>query len=247
MLRAHFYKLLHSPAFYIGILVTLLLSLFCLNKYEISDAQHTLNALMNFVSYRKMFVLAAALPFAANFADEWNSKIVVNCITRKNTIWYTCSNVAACFVSAFAVIFAGMMIFVLIQSMRVPLYDDTNPLYGSYAPLIADGHPVIALTLQAFVYASSCAMWSVMGLTVSAFLPNKYVAICSPFVFSYIVERFTSNIPGRFSLAVLPYSRLSDDPIFVFLWSNFIFIAVSAVCGVIFTLKVKRRVENELS
>lgn len=246
MLRSHFYKLLHSPSFYIGVFVTLILSLFCLSKYIVSDALQTISSLMMFVSYRKMFVFAAALPFAANFADEWNSKTVTNCITRQNTIQYAGSNVVVCYISAFAVVFAGMMIFVMFQATRVPLYDETN-IYGSYAPITASGHPMLAIALTVFVFASSCAMWAVMGLTISAFLPNKYVAICSSFVFCYLLERFMINFPERFSFDALSYSTMVGDPIFVFLWSNFIFIAVSAVCGVIFTLGVKRRVENELS
>jgi len=140
----------------------------------------------------------------------------------------------------------GMMIYILIQTIRVPLFDPNN-FFGSYAPLIKGGSPMLALTLMVFVFASSCGMWAVMGLTVSAFFPNKYVAIFSPFVFCYIVERFTRNLPDWFSLPVLSRSLFPDNPPFVFLWSNIVFIGISAMCGVIFTLQVKRRVENELS
>lgn len=249
MFRTHFYKLLRSPSFYAAFLMVLGLSLFSRVEQGYSNISSNISGLMMFMSYRKMYVIAAALPFTANFANEWNSGAITNCITRKSVIDYARSNVVVCYISSFVTVFAGMMGFVLIMSARMPMFDDldlTHFLY-TYDIFAVNGFPLLALTLRVFVFASSCAMLSVLGLMVSAFIPNKYIAVCAPFVFSYLIERLSTFLPERFSYRVLAYSCIVDDPIFVFLWSNFVFIAVSAICGVIFTIAVRRRVENELS
>ncbi len=246
MLRSYSYKLIRSPFFFIGTLATLAVSLYSIKGSHSSDALNGFMSLIGFESYRKLFILFAAVPFASNFADEWNSKAIINFITRKDTIKYACSNLVMCYLSATASVFVGMMIYIFVQSMRMPLFNPEN-IFGSYAQTIESGLPLLALMLMAFVFASSCGMWAVMGLTISAFFPSRYVALCAPFVFCYIIERFTRNLPDHFSLASLSKSQLTSTPLFGFLWSNFVFIVISAVCGVIFTIKVKWRVENELS
>lgn len=249
MFRTHFYKLLRSPSFYAAFLMVLGLSLFSRVEQGYGNISSNISGLMMFMSYRKMYVIAAALPFTANFANEWNSGAITNCITRKSVIDYARSNVVVCYISSFVMVFAGMMGFVFIMSARMPMYnyDDLVNLGSTYDIVAANGLPLLALTLTIFIFASSCAMCSVLGITASAFIPNKYVALCAPFVFSYLIERLSTFLPERFSYRVLAYSCIVDDPIFVFLWSNFVFIAVSAICGVIFTIAVRRRVENELS
>lgn len=247
MIRTHLYRSLRSPAFYIAILVTLGFSSVNIFKDDYTCVVDCLNGMIRLVKNRIVYAIAAALPFAANFADEWNSKAIVNCVTRKNVISYARSNVAACYISAFLPVFIGLTIFIIIRSTQEdPLFGDT-PVVTAHEIVAENSFPFLALMMIVFVFASSCAACAVVGLTVSAFLPNKYVAVCSSFVFCYIVIRVCKFLPDRISFDALAYSSLEGSPVPVFLWENFFFIAFSAVCGVIFTFKVKRRVENELS
>lgn len=247
MLRSYFYKLLRSPLFYLGFLATLALCLYNLKGLTSnSNVLTNLDYLIGFESYRKMFVFFSSLPFASNFADEWNSKTIVNCVTRKHAEDYTFSNIVICYFSSFAVVFLGIMVYVLISSTYIPLYD-ARYAFPPYGILCENGLPMLANTLIVFVYASSCGMWTVMGLAASAFFPSKYIAICAPFVFCYIIERFTEFLPGEFQLAPLSKSWSGMGPLPAFLKANAVFLLISVVCGVIFTVKVKRRIENELS
>lgn len=247
MFKAYFYKLLRSPLFYIGFLATLALSIYSINRINGKNVFTNLDVLISIEDYRKIFVLFAALPFASNFADEWNSKAVVNCITRKDTDNYAVSNVIMCFFSAFAVVFAGLMIYIFVLSARMPLYDPDTTVPPPYGILCENGAPMFAVTLIAFVYALSCAMWAVMGLAATAFFPSKYIALCAPFVFCYIIERFSNIFPLEFQFGPLSKSWSGWAPLPAFLKSCLILLATSVVCGIIFTVKVKRRVENELS
>lgn len=248
MLRAYFYKLLRSPLFYLGFAATLALAFY----FNITRGIHYLSllnelfSLISFQDYKRIFVLFAALPFTSNFADEWNSKTAVNCVTRKKAGSYAVSNIVMCYISAFAAVFAGLAVYILFKSATKPLFNPDN-VFSGFKSLFENGAPMLGLMLMIFVYASSCGMWAVMGLCASAFFPSRYIAICAPFVFCYVIDKFSKNLPDNFQLEPLSLSLSDMDPLPFFLWANFVFIAISAVCGIIFTVKVKRRIENELS
>lgn len=247
MMRANLFKLIHSPMFYLSPLAVLAISLYnaFYGIHTFSNLLLKIDYLISFEFYRKLFILFAALPFSSNFADEWNSKVITNCISRRNVRVYAVSNITICFLSAFAVVFAGMMIYVFVQSAQMPLYDE-NSFFPPYGELIKNGAPMLAITAIVFVYALSCAMWAVMGLAATAFFPSRYIAVCAPFVFSYMFERFSKIVPGEFQLGPLSQSWSGWEPLPAFAKSVAVILSITAVCGAIFTIKVKRRIENEL-
>lgn len=248
MIRSYFFKLLHSPIFYLTPLAVCTISLYSVfyGVHTFVDILSEIDYLISFEFFRKMFVLLAALPFASNFANEWNSKTITNCVTRKNAVKYALDNAIVCFLSAFAAVFSGIMLCVLIRMPFKPLFSGSDPA-PPYGVLNENGFPLLTAVLIVCVYSLSCAMWSVMSLAATAFFPSKYIAVCAPFVLSYLIERFTKFVPGEFQLAPLSQSWSGWKPLPAFLKSVIVFSVISLVCTAIFTAKVKVRVENELS
>lgn len=247
MFGAHLFKLIKAPYLYIGFIGVLALSFYSMNRSFGNNVFTNLLALLDLESFCRMFVICAAIPFTANFAEEWNSMTIAGCITRKNVLKYSVSNVAVCFISAFATVFLGLMICVFANLISDPPFDSMNPVGSPYGELFRTGAVLLPFLFTAIVFALSCGMWSVMGLTLSAFFPSKFVAVCSPFVFCYVIERCTRMFPEEFDLHALSRSASSHNAAFTVLWASAVFLAVSLFCGIIFTLAVKRRVENELS
>ena len=244
MYRAYFYKLIRSPFLYIGIVgIVGICSLRLLpSAFKGIDVIMEMEIIRSLDGYRKMFVILGALPFAANFSDEWNSMVTTNCITRKSIKKYSAANVVMCYISSLVTVFAGMMIFAGIYSMFYPfcLPDERSllPPYNVLPPLLG----VMAIT---FVFAASCAMWAVMGLMLTAVFPSKYIAICAPFVFSYAVEEITTKFSDDNLWSIsLSHTALSALPAFIF--ANFVFAGISAVCGIIFAKTAERKVQNGL-
>lgn len=242
MFRAYFYKLLRMPYFYIGIAGVI--AVCCLrllpSAHKGGDVVMEMDILRSLDGYRKMFVILGALPFAANFSDEWNSTVTANCVSRKSARKYSAVNVVMCYLSSLSAVFIGMMIFIGAYSAFYPFCltgDSVSPPYDVLPPLLS----VMAVT---FVFAASCAVWAVMGLMLTAFFPSKYIAICAPFVFSYTVERITTNFPDGFDLDSLSLSHTNRSALPAFLCANAVFAGIAAVCGIIFTIKVERRVRN---
>lgn len=247
MLKAYFYKLIRSPLLYIGIIgVVGMCSLRLLpSAFKGGDVLMEMELIRTLDGYRKIFVILGALPFAANFSDEWNCMVTTNCVTRKSAKKYSAANVVMCYISALATVFFGMMIFAGIYSMSYPFYSvGGGSESGPYGIFALNGFPLLDLTATTFVFAASCAMWAVMGLMLTAFFPSKYIAICAPFVFSYAVERVTMNFTEDFDLWGLSFSHTNWSALPAFIYSNALFAGIAVVCGIIFTKTVERRVKN---
>lgn len=250
MFRAYIYKLFRSPLFYAGIFGTTLL---CISNVFIgrttSDVTNRIDIFLDIDSYRKVIAVFSALPFTANFADEWNHGVTNHIISRESTEKYAVSNVLFCSVTSFLAVFVGMMIFAFGCSFFQPVYTYNELAYTYvYGDFLMNWQPWIYITLRIFMFAWSCSMWSVMGLMLSSFLPNKYVAICSPLVASYVVERITIQFPTMLNLWYLSLSQVRVvNSLLTFLYSFFIFALISLICGVVFVITVKRRIRNELA
>ena len=246
MFRAYLFKLFRLPYLYIGIAGVIgVCSLRLLpSAYKGIDVMTEKELLRSIDGYRKLFVILGALPFAANFSDEWNSMVTTSCVTRKGAGRYSAVNVVMCYVSSFAAVFIGMMLFVGIYSAFYPFY---YPCGGSLsAPYdVLGAFPDV--TARTFVFAASCAMWAVMGLMMTAFFPSKYIAICAPFVFSYAVERISLNFPYDLNLEMLSLSHTDRSALPAFLYANAVFLGIAAVCGLVFTITVQRRVRNGIN
>lgn len=250
LFRAHLYKLLRDPLFYIGIFGTALLCA-CRNIppnfTATRDTVSELGAVLDISSMRKMIAVFGALPFAANFADEWTNHVTIGCVSRCGIKRYAASNVVMCFISSLATVFLGMMLFAGVLSCVKPVFKDSgNPMDILMETLLRDGMPWEYIMYRVFVFAASCAMWSVMGMMITSFFPNKYVGLCSPFVASYIVERFSMQLPSNFNLWYVSVSYLYWKNIWgQFFYSLGLFLSLAVVCGLVFALTVKRRVQNE--
>lgn len=206
---------------------------------------------LNIGVYRKASAVFSALPFAANFAEEWESNITVFCVARKGVKKYAAANIFFCFASAAITVFLGMTLFCVIYSFFVPLYKpDGNPYFFIFGKFLENGHGAIYLALRTAVFSVSCAVWAVMGMLLSALIPNKYAAICAPFAASYIIERISIQFPAPNgdNLWYLSVSAVkSDSDLFGFLYCTGIFVLISALCGLAFYALVRKRVQNEIN
>ncbi len=252
MFRAYLFKLLRSPLTYIAILgTTALCWTTCLvnRDFYVSNVVYHVNIFLDLDAYRKLLPVFGALPFTANFADEWKSGITCYCVTRKSVKEYAAANVLFCWFTSLLTVFLGMLLYAFIYSFFIPLYGEyTNPQTYLFGKFLMNGQGWLYMLLKIFIFACSCSMWTVMGLLLSAFMPNKYVAIASPFVASYIVERITLQFPPRLNLWLLSLCATAwSSDLVGGLYTFGVFALISAVCGVLFFIIVRRRVRNGIT
>lgn len=253
MTRSYIFKLLHSPYLYGAMAVILG---FCLLIDNISlggkqglngtDVYVDILLLLQVDEYRKFFVILGSLPFAANFADEWNSKTVTNCVTRKSVLSYSVSNVTVCFISTFVTIFIPLVFFAGSDCFTKDVYYVINGPGESYGVFQTMGLPFLSIVMVIYGYAVSASMWSVAGMTLSAFFPSNYIAIGTPFVLCSVFEQLTWNAPPMMNFAALANSRIWIPDGLMFLYTLMFFGGLSAGLGALFAMRVEKRICNEL-
>lgn len=246
MLRSYFFKLLRSPFLYAGLTGVFCLCLLSKNEFvRGGDVFTDMHLMLEIQSFRKAFIVFGAIPFAANFADEWNSKAIINCVSRKSAVNYAVSNVTVCFISALVTVFVPLVVFAGISSISKTFYTGANT-WAAFIEFVNMGLPFLSLVCYFFTFALSCAMWAVMGMTLSAFFPSKYIAIGSPFIFSHAFERVTEQLPYQFNLMGLSMSYLDFPLVGAIAYVLLVFGGLSAVCGILFVKTVEKKVQNEL-
>lgn len=253
MIRSYIFKLLRSPYLYVAMIGILGLCLLVANA-ELGgrkglngmDVCSDIVFLLQLYGYRRFFIVLGAIPFAANFADEWVSKAIINCVTRKSSFDYAISNVVVCFISTLVTVFVPLIIFAALDCGTKPVYDDINGPGISYGGFQSMGLPFLTIVFVILTYALSAAMWSVMGMTLSAFFPSKYIAIGAPFIFCNALERLTEGNPPLLNFTALTNARTWIPDRLTLIYTLFVFGGLSAACGALFVLKVGKRVRNEL-
>ena len=252
MLRAYIYKILRSPLTYVGILGTVFICSTHIMTNSLSNSVSVLYHMDLFFGLdqtRKPLTLFAALPFVGNFAEEWESGVSTQCAARCGVKKYLAANVVLCAAVSFLTVLIGMFLFAWIYSFFIPFYEPNNNIDNyDFGYIAANGMPWLYYAIRVSIYALSVAMWCMTGLLLSALLPNKFVAVCTPLVTSYVVERFTIGLPGDFNLWYLSLGRLkSDNEVFKLIYIVGVFLLLSAALGSIFWFIAEKRLQNEFT
>lgn len=251
MLKAYFRRVFSSPLIYFCILaVTAVFLIRFLYNNDGSDVVNMIDITLDLDGMRKVILIFAAVPFNANFCIEYNSRVTNMCVLRSNIKKYVNSNLIMMIVSSFAVTFIGLWLATAILSLNKPFYivcsDQTEPM--PYGVFLKNGLPIVYSLIRIFIYSVSNSMWAVSGAAVSAIIPNSFVAICTPYIFSYIIEKITMTLPDYLNLYYLTLSRdiLGTGVVITFIYTIFIFILLSAAFSYIFKEFVIRRITNEI-
>jgi hypothetical protein len=258
--RMSLLQVARSPLFYLAVIGVCALCFFSVGQYmkESWKGIHNQSVLYFFdlfiglSMYKKLVVLFTVIPYAASFCSDWNCQFIKPVVIRTGVSRYIWSKITTCFLSAFFAVWIGIMLFVALMSTIMPVmpvHQLQNMVAGSpfeslaYSPL-----PVLYLFAEATVYSLAAALWSVVGLTVSAYMPNRFVAIATPVIAGYLLENLSMNLPVWLNLYLLTRSAnvLKQGPAVSFAYFVFIFLLLSFLFGLVFSRQVRRRLRNEI-
>ncbi len=249
--KSYAYQLLVSPYFWLSILcvaITASIRLFYANS-TIKDTVYAYEILFFWDAFRKLIPLFVAVPFAPQFAREWNSGYFTFIVNRCPFKSYARTQVIICTVSSFIVCFSGLMFFVGFSSMIKPIYiPDPVRVVAPYGYFLENSMPIIYIICMASIYSLSCAMWSMFGLVLSSIFPNVYVALCAPFICSYLLEHLTDSCPAYFNfftMAIGVNILENASPVINFLYNIVFFCFWIIVLGVIYCYIIEKRVHHE--
>lgn len=245
-----------SPLFYlsiIGITATCFVSIW--ERVSISEPRITVvycfDIFIGLTMFKKLAVLFAAIPYVSSFCSDWKYQYIKPVVIRTGVKRYIWSKIITCFVSGFLTVFIGLILFILFLSLQMPMFPSQNidqAIYPPFAPLAEGNFPVLFLLAQSFIFSMSAALWVVVGLALSAFIPIHFVAIATPVIASYLLEQLSQYLPAWLNLYYLTSSTdvIHQGPLISFVYFCFIFILFALLAGLLFDYQVKRRLRNEV-
>ncbi len=226
------------------------------NNYDVATM---FNFLHNVGTYVTMIILSSTFCYSSSFCTDWQEKSIFPYAIRSGQKNYCCSKVLSCAFAGGIAPVLGLLLFIISLSFFFPLLDERGGLFGSaidqingttsYAclmPVVISKNGPLYFFLLLYLVFLVCAFWAVVGLTVSAIVPNKFVAIFSPYLIFFLESLFLRNTPllktssimvGNFNFGLGVFGNIC----FVTLIIGFLIFLL----GVFFTYMVKRKLANE--
>lgn len=194
-----------------------------------------------------MFAILAALPFAASYSIEQQNGAVVYRILRSSKRNYCSTKILVSAISGGLTACIGCLLFILALSTYLPLITTRQVLELSTFPYgctlsIGGGVPYFVISLYlAFLRG---ALYSSVGMCVSAFLPNPYIAVCSPMIFEFFLVECGRllRLPAalRLDLVLLARGTLYSDSA-TLLIVTVVVSSIIILCFKLFSARCERR------
>lgn len=145
-----------------------------------------------------LFLMTGILPlfaYATTFASEWEQRATSFWLVRTGVRRYAISKVLVSALSGFLTTFVGLALFVLIIRIKLPLSSDASAGGSVYASLVEQGMPIQYFLFHITHFSLTAALFAVIAIWVSTYIPNKFVTIAAPLVIYFVTFRFTTQLP----------------------------------------------------
>lgn len=247
-LKMNLMQIFLSPVFYLSICLVMLCSFFSVNQYKPTDVVQGIDLLFTLSLFKKMIVIFTSLAYVGSFCGDWNNQYIRAIVVRCGKESYILSKYISCMISCFLSSFIGLLTFVFFLSFKIPMntVSEQNNLSLPYGGLINTA-PILYLFIVITIFSLAMTFWGLTGLLLSAYIPNYFVAICSPLVFSYILEELTAKFSPLLDIYVLTrgVNFLNKGMAASFLYNVFVFVLFMFFVYLLFRNIVKRRIANE--
>lgn len=270
-LTANFKQAVISKPFVlaVGIACSLYLagtSSFFIGSYPNRDVLSIFQYVHDVGLFETMLPICCAIPFGLSFYFDWSSQCISFQVIRSGKKSYIVSKVIACAVSGGLAALVAMIIFVVLMRMTSPLVITTEGVYTSFlsaheyllqnpgtpntlsclAPILLSGKHISYFIATFYLIFLYCAFGAVIGLCISAAIPNPFVTIFSPFIFLFLSHLLFNNLPSYLDPTSVSKGNFSivGSPVIHLLYATLYFVLLITILGIVFYNLVNRRIEN---
>lgn len=129
------------------------------------------------------------IPYGTSYAEEWQDGACKYWMIRCGVQKYIIGKTIAAFLSGFFVLFCSIMISILLLSIWLPLSRE-NSLENAYSIFINQGKPILYLLFYSLHVSCSAALFPVVGLWISTYIPYQFTAMTFPIMIYVFSLRF---------------------------------------------------------
>ena len=201
--------------------------------------------------FTSISILCCTALNCTSFLNDYRSDYYRNAVLRSGKLNYTLSKYLSCVFCGGLTLCIGLELFIFVLMLRFPLVSDDSSYRELYiysadkiftGELLESGHNVGFFAIYAFLAFLFGALWSAVGICVSSFITDKYVASFSPYVIWYTSRGLLSGMFKTENIFNGNYNvgGVAGSVLFAVLY----FGIVITVLGFIFCIKAGRRCEN---
>ena len=197
-----------------------------------------------------LYLLFCVLPYTTSFCTEWSSHYLKSVVIRIGPVKYALSKLVACALSSALAVMLGISIFILSFLARLPLVSTTAPNYKVFTrtlggEFLQNGPHIAYFALYILLLSLAGAFWATVGLCASAYLPNKFVALFTPYIGMFALSLLTSGLPPYLQINRITRTGVNMGGTFASLLYSVFFIGILfAGIGFLFVTKIKKRVSE---
>lgn len=243
-----------SPLFAVAVIAALALMIYPIfgNLTRIFDHPqpylYYINGIHTFGTFDLFAPAIAAIPCGAAFYNDYGSGFGKFILPRTSKIKYLLAKAFTCGITGgLALFLPNFLLFGFLLLFGNPHSSDLNLLQGSVLGSIEHANSgvnvMLVLLLLAFLFGAG---WALMGLAVSAFIPNKFAAAASPFMIYFALSTALSLDENCFIFS--PMNMLYPNALAIpsITFCVIYLLVLIVVSAAIFILRAYRRLKNAL-
>lgn len=238
-----------------GIVSTLVV--FCFGSVgmtsHISSAVAVFNNAFKYNNIVNMLFLCATFAASANFCIDLQTRFALPLLIRSGRSSYAISKCISAAIAGGLTVSIGAAIFIIYTCVAQPsMLPDPNAITFEFAnqafgDLLAKRQTALFFACYLYVIFMQAAFFSSLGMLMSCYLPNKYVAYISPFALSFMLNQVANvcKMPIWLDPVKLATARIFGVPTSTTLCMvTGLFLSLTILCDVLFVRRAKRRMAN---
>ncbi|MCI8425936.1 MAG: hypothetical protein HFJ03_00075 [Lachnospira sp.] len=157
------------------------------------------------ISY--LMAIVAAFPTICCFCDDWLGHYTFPAVSRSGKNTYLHAKILVTYLVSFLIAFIGVIVYEFAELLWLNPGQESNVSSEQLYYDILQLSPVLFIMVRVMMYSAVIALQSLMGLMISAILPNRFVAVLSPVVMYICFENITDILPKNFNIGMIENGR----------------------------------------
>lgn len=219
--------------------------------YKLDSVVYLFELTANIGKFTVLMPSVACLGYVCGYAADVRSGYIKFERLRTNLMSYCVSKCIAAYISAVCAVALGMICFTaILMLMGAPFIDDdTIKMLGNSKTmrlLIGEGRSGLFWAIKVFFRAISCGAYAMLGLMLSAFIPNVFILRVMPFIVVNISKYvMLAILHTNFSIYTLEYNGYDMEGVALnFIATTATFLMLALLFAAIFCVTARRRQLN---
>lgn len=200
MLRQEFLRTFVSWRIYVCVAGITLICFFVKWDSNIRGAIWGMEEITSLSNISYLMSIVAAFPTICSFCDDWLGHYTFSAVSRSGKNTYLHAKVFISYITSFFITFIGIMIYEFAEFLWINPNQGATVFSNQLYYDILQISPMLFVMIRIILYSTVIALQSLVGLMISAILPNRFVAVMSPVVMFICFMEITDVFPKSFSI-----------------------------------------------